>query len=128
MKNLLLYLLLFFSLGSFATSDILNDIELSIKTNNAKKLAEYFDQTVDITVIKEDGAYSKTQAEQIVKNFLTKHKVKSFQFIHQGESGGDAKYSIGKLNTEDNESYRVYIYLSKGKDGYLIQELRFEEE
>jgi hypothetical protein len=105
----------------------LNTIVTAIKSGNAKSLAASFDKQVEITVMNKEGAYSKSQAELIVKDFFAGHVPVSFSIIHEGSSGGNSKYGIGTLKT-NNGTFRTYIYLKKIGETWAIQQLRFEEE
>ncbi len=130
MKNLLILIMLVLSLSGFATilDGVVDQVELAIKMANSKKVTELLDASVDITIVDEEGTYSKTQANEIIKSFFQKNQVKDFKIIHKGDANGDSQYSIGKLTNEKGESYRVYVYLVKRGELYKIQELRFEEE
>ncbi|MFN3940248.1 MAG: DUF4783 domain-containing protein [Chitinophagales bacterium] len=106
----------------------LDSIAQAIRTGNAKSLAAYFDSTVELKINDKEGAYSKAQAEQVVKDFFVKNPPKGFSFLHDGPSGGNnAHYAIGTLTTA-NGKFRTYIYLKKKGDAYFIQEISFENE
>ena len=106
----------------------LDNISSAIKAGNSKSLAVYFDNTVEVKILNKEGAYSKSQAEAIVKDFFAKNPPKSFSFIHDGPSGGNnAHYVIGSL-ASDKGKFRTYVYMKKVNDKFLIQELSFENE
>lgn len=124
------YLLaLFIPLTIMATKQgDLDNIANAIRSGNAKSLAEYFDNSVEVKVLNKEGAYSKSQAEAIVKDFFSKNPPQKFSFNHDGPSGGNnAHYAIGTLET-NNGTYRTYIYMKKVGDKFVIQELSFENE
>ncbi len=105
----------------------LQSVAKAIQSGNARALAAYFDQSVDVTILNKEGSYSKAQAEGVIKDFFAKNRPSGFQIIHKGESGGNAKYAIGKLTTP-NGTFRTYIYVKERGDGLLIQQLRFESD
>lgn len=105
----------------------LGQISAAIKSGNAKSLAEFFDTSLEITILNQEGSYSNSQAEAVVKNFFSKNTPSDFQIIHKGDSGGNSKYAIGKLQTA-NGTFRTYIYVKQKGDRQLIQQLRFERE
>lgn len=108
--------------------DDLTGIAAAIKAGNSKTLAEYFDNTVELKVLNKEGAYSKSQAEAIVKDFFAKNPPKNFAFKFDGPSGGNgAHYAIGTLTT-DAGKFRTYVYMKKKADKFYIQELSFENE
>lgn len=111
-----------------AVAGDLDSIASAIKSGDSKGLAAYFDNTVEVKIANKEGAYSKSQAEAIVKDFFTKNPPKNFSFIHDGPSGGNnAHYAIGSLTT-DKGKFRTYVYLKKKSDKFYIQELSFENE
>ena len=105
----------------------LGQIAAAIKAGNAKALAAHFDANLEITILTQEGSYSNSQAEAVVKNFFTKNVPSDFQIIHKGDSGGNSKYAIGKLQTS-NGTFRTYIYVKQKGTEQLIQQLRFERE
>ena len=114
-------------LAGFSQSAELGQIATAIQGGNAKTLSTHFDNSVEVTILDQEGTYSRSQAEVIVRNFFDKYGVKGFRIIHKGESGGNSKYAIGKLES-NRGTFRTYIYVKKKGDQLLIQQLRFEEE
>ena len=107
--------------------DVLDDIAVTLKAGNAKELAKFFDNSIEITILDEEDSYSKAQAELVLKDFFAKSTTRSFELIHQGSSAEGSKYAIGYLST-DKGKYRTYILMMKKNETFYIQELRFEEE
>ena len=109
----------------FANNGIIDNISLALKSGNVKELSRYFDTKIELTLLEDEGAYSKDQAEQVVKAFFEKKNVKSFELIHKGSSEQGSQYGIGNLTTDDG-TFRTYFYLKQRGSGYYIQELTFE--
>jgi hypothetical protein len=107
--------------------DIVTDIADAIKNGNSADVAMYFNSTIDLTVPDNEGTYSKTQAELILKDFFTKNPPSSFIVNHNGSSNDGSLYAIGTY-TADSGSYRTYFLLKKSGTSYLIQKLEFESE
>lgn len=107
-------------------AQIPDEIILSLKSGNAKVLATYFNQNVELVIPENDNVYSKAQAEQIVTNFFVRNQPERFSIIHQGGKEG-AQYVIGNLVTKQG-TFRVYFLLKKttGKD--IIHQLRIEKQ
>jgi hypothetical protein len=97
-----------------------------LQTGNAGELAKHFDGSVEVTILKTSSSYSKTQAEMVLKNFFNSNSPKSYKAIHNGDSGGGAKYQIGELATA-NKTYRTYLFGKVKGGSLLIQEIRIEE-
>ncbi|MBK6732036.1 MAG: DUF4783 domain-containing protein [Bacteroidetes bacterium] len=70
-KNLLVFLLVPLLIMATTASN-LDSIAQAIRTGNAKELASFFDTTIEIKINDKEGAYSKAQAEQVVKDFFVK--------------------------------------------------------
>ena len=107
--------------------DIIADVGNAIKTGNATTVSKYFNSTLDLIVPGNDGTYSKSQAELILKDFFLKNPLKSFTISHQGSSNDGSLYAIGNYITGSG-SFRTYFLLKKINAGYLIQKLEFEKE
>jgi hypothetical protein len=103
------------------------EIGSAIKAGNAKALSTHFDNSVEVTILDKEGAYSRSQAESVVKAFFAKNSPTSFKVMHKGSSGGNSQYAIGSLETSGG-SYRTYIYVKQKGDSLLIQEIRFERK
>jgi hypothetical protein len=110
-----------------AKAQALEDVVTYLRNGNVGLLAKSFDNIVTITVSSNQSAYSKTQAEMVLKDFFGKNIVKDFVVMQSGTApNNNSKYAIGKLTTT-NGNFQLYV-LMKLKDGaYLVQELRFEK-
>jgi hypothetical protein len=101
-------------------------IILAFKAGNAEELAKYFNTNIELVILENEDVYSKTQAEQILRNFFTNHHPASFKIIFEGGKE-TSRYAIGSLSTSSG-NFRVY-FLIKNQDGTpLIHQLRIEEE
>ncbi len=111
-----------------AQSSALQPVTQALQAGNAKIVAGYFDVNVEITLPTEEGVYSKAQAEQMVKDFFLKTKPSAFRLMHEGDSGGNAIFGIGELDTEQGD-FRTYIYMKRlGSSGFVIQKLKFTND
>ncbi|HEU5052880.1 MAG TPA: DUF4783 domain-containing protein [Hanamia sp.] len=124
MKKFLLAAIIITSFSSFthiSFSEVIN----AIKSGNASEVAKYFDNTVELTLPEKSSAFSKSQAQMVLRDFFNQNPVKNFQVIHQSEKAG-SEYCIGNLITS-NGAFRTTIYLKQVNSKQLIQELRFEK-
>jgi len=106
--------------------DALDKIGTIIKKGDAALLSDYFDESVELTILDEDDTYSKDQAQAIISQFFDEYSVKSFEIIHEGASSGGLKFGIGEMSTSGS-SMRVYICLKDEGENIIIPELRFYE-
>lgn len=128
-KYVLLHILILITITAItnqAFSQVPDEVVLSLQTGNAKTLASYFNQNVELVILDNDNIYSKAQAEQIVSNFFSRFQPTRFTELHsRGKEG--AHYVIGNLVTKQ-ETFRVYFLIKKtgGKD--IIHQLRIEKQ
>lgn len=87
----------------------------AFKAGNATKIAAYFAESVDLSILETESLYSKSQAEQVLKNFFAKHKPNDFTIVHKGKSG-QSEYFIGELNCSD-AIYRVTLNSKQSGEG-----------
>lgn len=112
-----------------AEQKIPNNITIAFQTGNAKLLANYFNQNVELVVLDKDNVYSKAQAQQIVNNFFSHfHPIEenAFSIIHSSGKG-DAKSVISKLKTEKG-NFRIYFLLKTNNAKEYIHQLRIEKQ
>ncbi len=111
-----------------AQSSALQPVTQALQAGNAKIVASYFDVNVEITLPTEEGVYSKAQAEQMVKDFFLKTRPSGFRLMHEGDSGGNAIFGIGELETAQGD-FRTYIYMKRlSSSGFVIQKLKFTND
>jgi hypothetical protein len=132
MKKVKYIILLIALLGSGISSksapafDIPAKIFKAFEIGNVETLSTYFNESIELILLDEEGIYSKAQATQILKDFFNNNRPKSFSVLHQGGSE-KVKYAIGTLETSKRK-YRIN-FLVKMKDGNpLIHQLRIQEE
>lgn len=107
--------------------DITASIAAAINSGDSKKLASYFNSSIDLTVPGTDGTYSKSQAEMIVKSFFSKFPPLSFKINQQGSSNEGSQFAIGTMYTKTS-TFRTYFLIKKVNNTPLIHQLQFEEE
>ena len=118
-------LVIFFGATAHSQNNVQNSISLAIKSGNAGELAKYFNENIELVILEKENIYSKTQAEQILKNFFNQHTPVNFKIVHQG--GDESRYAIGTLDAT-NGSYRVYFLLKSINGQSLIHQLRIEDD
>ena len=115
-----------FSLSSQLAENI-SIITKAIGDGDAATLGNYFDASVELTILDKQDVLDKSQATEALKNFFLKNKPRSYNMVHQGTSKGNAShYTIGDMQTASG-NYRVYLYYKSVGDKVLIQEMRIEK-
>jgi len=102
-------------------------ITAAIKAGNSKELAKYFGPTVEVLLPGIEGAFSKAQAEMILKDFFTKSAPLSFTVNQKGNSAGGTQFMIGTYKSK-TEVLNVYILLKPVSGQLLIQQIHFEND
>jgi hypothetical protein len=98
----------------------------ALSSGDAAALASFFEASIELTIEGQEGAYSKAQAEQVVRSFFAAHSPSSFVKKHESSSGGNAHFAVGTLVTS-NGSFRVDIFYKTVNGQVRIQRLKFTE-
>ncbi|MCB0409784.1 MAG: DUF4783 domain-containing protein [Flavobacteriales bacterium] len=126
MKKLLLGIFLTITIQLFSLT-LPNSIINALKAGNSSELAKFFDTSIDLSLPNNDGTFSKTQSELILKTFFSKNKTTGFTVMNNGDAKNHYHYSIGSLSTS-NGLYRVYILYKETDNRIIITELRIESD
>ena len=114
--------LLAFASLAMTLNDSIDEIVGHIKNGNSKELSGFFSSTVSITLLNDDGVYSKVQAEIILKEFFNRYQPKEVSQIQKVDNNPNHRYVAFQLKTEDR-TFRVTIKLISDNDSFKITEL-----
>lgn len=121
-----LFILFMLPLAALADDPVDKIAEL-LKKANITELEKQFGANIDITILKEENVYSKTQASMILSKFFTQNKPKSVKIIHKVNTNNVYRFGVIQVVT-DKGTYRVSCTLN-GVNGILqIIDLRIEPE
>ncbi|MCW3086027.1 MAG: hypothetical protein JWP12_3393 [Bacteroidetes bacterium] len=123
---ILLFIICIASLA-FNKADVIDDITGAIRSGNPKNISKFFIDNIDLKVIEQEDVYSKEQAEMILKDFFSKHPVKSYTVAHKSDPKNGSQYVIGTLETA-NGKFRTYFLIKTVGSQSLIQLFRIETE
>lgn len=124
MKQIFTLLTIGILLTSFTLFSSIDEVIAGMKAGNSTEIARFFDNTVEINTPEKSSSYSKSQAELVLKDFLSSHAVKTFTIIHKGENAG-SQFCIGTLATKTG-TYRTTIFMKQKGDKQLLQGITFE--
>jgi hypothetical protein len=128
MKTLAIYLLVFFTpFFSDPYNDVSDDITNAVRQGNAQAISKYFNDKLDLKILDQEDVYSKAQAESVLKDFFSKHKVKAFTPSHSSANKTTNQFVVGSLETS-NGKFRLSFLIKKFEDKYLISQFRIETE
>ena len=108
--------------------DVIDDVAITIKNGNSGRLAAFFSSTIDLLLPGNEGTYSKTQAELIVKDFFSKYPPSNFTIKQRGSSSEGSKFAIGNYTSAQGKIFRTYFLLKKTNNNFLITLLEFDSE
>ncbi len=120
----LLALFSFVMLTAFEQKSNIDSVISSLKTGNATELSKYSDENLLLTLPDKSDSYSKSQAQQILRDFFGTNGVKGFELKHKGNSPG-GQYCIGNLKTKSGV-YRTTVFMKSKDNKQLIKEIRFK--
>jgi hypothetical protein len=127
MKTVVLLSFLFNSFIATFSADVSDDIAAAVRTGNAAAIAKYFAASVDLKVLDQENIYSKAQAELILKDFFSKHSLKTFNIAHKSVLKNDSQFAIGTLETT-NGKFRVNFVMKTAAGVSTITQFRIEHE
>ncbi len=107
--------------------DIVADLPGLFKAGNSKEIAKSFAASVELSILNEEDVYSKAQAEQILRDFFTKHEPGNATVVHVIDTNPNYRFSILSLVTK-NGKFRVSVTLKKNNNTFFITELRIEPD
>jgi hypothetical protein len=125
--SLFLTLLMSAETLSPATPGVTESIAAAIKAGNSAELSKYFNNTIEIQIPGNEGTFSKSQAEMIIKEFFAKNVAAGYTTNQQGSSNGGAQFMIGTYKS-GKIIFHVYILVKPVGGKMLIQQLHFENE
>ncbi|MFA6060513.1 MAG: DUF4783 domain-containing protein [Taibaiella sp.] len=127
-KYLALLITSIFMWGAVIAQPQLDDVIQALNSGDLENMVKYFDNVVDITLNNDQSTYSKTQAEMVIKSFLTKNSAKSFQVRYKGNVSGDSSFFvIGELKSNAHGIYKVYFFFKQKGKLHFIQKIKFEQ-
>lgn len=125
MKKFLYTLILVMMTFAVQGQTIPKDIVDGFMKGDARKIASYFHNNLEMQILDESHVTSKNQATRILQDFFKKYPPKDFKVNYEGTEQ-DSKYGHSTLTTKKG-SFRVNIYFMEGKPGKTIYSLSIEK-
>jgi hypothetical protein len=111
------------SLGAQTVPDELSN---AMKAGQAAKVAKYFHESLELTILDKDYVASKNQATRIMENFFKENPPTGFSISFEGTKE-KSKYAIGNLTTSKG-NFRVNIFFMNKDDKRLVYYMSIEKE
>lgn len=118
-----------FSLGcmiSLSGQTVPLELSSAMKAGEATKLAQFFHESLELTILDKDYVASKNQATRIMENFFKEHPPTGFTISFEGTKE-KSKYAIGNLTTAKG-NFRVNIFFISKDGKRLVYYMSIEKE
>ncbi len=106
-------------------NDVIDDIASCVRSANTKELSKHFSSTVSMTLLNDEGIYSRVQAEIILRDFFNKNTPTNVKLAHRLDSNPNFRYVVLNLETS-RETFRVSYKLTNNDDSFQVTEFRIE--
>ena len=103
-----------------------SELSNAMKAGDAAKLANFFHESLELTILEKDYVASKNQATRIMENFFKEHPPSGFTISFEGTKE-KSKYAIGNLTTGKG-NFRVNIFFMIKDDKRLVYYMSIEKE
>jgi hypothetical protein len=108
-------------------ADLINEVAQNFKTGNSNEIAKSFNTSVELGISDESDVYSKAQAQQILRDFFSKHVPLSSSVIHVINTNPNYQIGILGLSTKAGK-FRVTATFKKTSGSFFMTELRIDPE
>lgn len=125
-KRLSILLLLFGVGAGVSYGQEATQIEQALAAGNTEALAKFFENSVELSLLREENIYARQQATVVLEAFFKKHPPQSFSISHNN-SRGDNTFLIGNLQIRGGGAYRVTIFLKGEAKQRKIKRLQIAE-
>ncbi|WP_081918369.1 DUF4783 domain-containing protein [Sphingobacterium sp. ML3W] len=108
-------------------SDMNDALLLHLRAGSAKNLARFFGSNVTLSILNEDGLYSKFQGEMLLQSFFSKNKPSTVKLLQKITNKTNYSYYVYQLTSNKN-SFRLFVKVSLSKNIETIEEFRVEKQ
>lgn len=98
----------------------------ALAKGDARAMAGYFHESLELTILGKDYMASKNQATRIMEDFFKEHPPTAFSISFEGAKE-KSKYAIGAL-TSSAQNFRVNIFFLNKEEDRLIYYMSIEKE
>jgi hypothetical protein len=102
-------------------------LDVAFDQKNADAIIALAKDKVLINVLGKEGAYSKSQAILVLKDFFTGKSNGNFNFTFKGNDSPSGTFAIGSYSCGTNK-YRVTIHFKNTEDGAKIESITIEKD
>jgi hypothetical protein len=96
----------------------------AIDTGSSSDLARYFNSSISLNVNGQQGEYSKSQAEIVLRDFFKKNPPIGFSLVFRSEKPSSLSTYIGEYASGQG-TFKVFIKVSQNDNSFRIYSLDF---
>lgn len=104
--------------------ELVEGISSALRTGSAKKVSNTFASSVSLSVKREDGTYTKFQAELLLDEFFRTNKVEQLKELQRVNNSSNS-YIVFSLKS-NKSTYRVFVKLVSADTKFQVVEMRIE--
>jgi len=101
-------------------------LEKAFISNDSNAIVAVGKEKILLNILGKEGAYSKSQAGLVIKDFFTKKPGSTFKFIFKGKESSEGSFAIGTYESK-GEIFRVTIHFKKEGSDFKIESLTIEK-
>lgn len=121
-----IFLISLVSLIPVAGQTVPQELADAISNGDAEQMADFFHESLEMTILEKDYMASKNQAARIMENFFRENTPSGFTISFEGTKE-KSKYAIGSLVTS-NGTFRVNLFFLNKGNQRLIYYMSIEKE
>ena len=125
-KRVCMTLLMCLTVGTgFAAIDVVDDIASCVKDADTKELSKFFSSTVSMTLLNDEGVYSRVQGEIVLREFFNRNTPTGVSIAHRLDGNPNFRYVVLNMETA-TDVFRVSYKLTNSDNTFKITEFRIE--
>lgn len=102
-------------------------LDVAFDQNNADAIVALSRDKVLINIMGKEGAYSKSQAVLVLKDFFNGKANGNFTFTFKGNESPTGTFAIGSY-ISGGVKYRVSLHFKNAGDGFKIENITIEKD
>jgi hypothetical protein len=110
------------------TKDICTEVNKYLLVGDVQQLSKYFPSTIEMSVLENEGYFSKVQAISVLSEFLKNNPPKNFTVKQGGSNSENTKFSIGTYESTNGYTFKIYYVVKKEQDTEFIHKLTIEKK
>lgn|SRR5690606_29240637 len=127
-KAVVMMFLCVVSVSAFAINtsfeEMVKQTSVALKEGNAKKLSATFDNNVNLSLKREEGSFTKFQAELLLNDFFRTNKAVELKEV-QRANNASTSFVVFSLKTS-SKNYRVFVKFVQSSKEFKIAEVRID--